>query len=184
MTRAEYIRRTQYNHRKKKMVVYATRISVAMGAVVLAVLAFFGCIYVHDTFWGEESVISNSMLAANGDQTGSEIKEIQAVLGNEESYMGAQMLAQNGQTDGAGVRGEVGAVENAESNEQKMPTVVIDAGHGGNDGGTYSGKIIEKDITLAVAKKIQKMLEEQEINVIMTRDTDKYLALKERTNLF
>ncbi len=166
MTRAEYIRRTQHNRRKRKIIAYATRISVAIGVAILGILAFCGCIYVHDTFWGEESVISNSMLAANGAQSDGEIKEIHA-----------------SQTDGAGVQGEVSVVETTESNEPEMPTVVVDAGHGGNDGGTYSGKIIEKDITLAVAKMMQKLLEEQEINVIMTRETDKYLELKERTKI-
>ncbi len=176
MTRAEYIRRTQYNRRKRKFVAYATRAAVAIGVVVLAILAFCGCIYVHDTFWGEESVISNNMLAANGGQSGG---EIHTVLGSEEM----QQIMQTGQTDGAGVQGEAGGVENTESREPKMPTVVVDAGHGGNDGGTYSGKIIEKDITLAVAKKMQKLLEEQEVNVIMTRETDEYMELKERTQI-
>lgn len=176
MTRAEYIRRTQYNRRKRKFVAYVTRAAVAIGVVVLAILAFCGCIYVHDTFWGEESVISNSMLAANGAQSGG---EIHTVLGSEE----IQQITQTGQTDGAGVLGEAGGVENTESQEPKMPTVVVDAGHGGNDGGTYSGKIIEKDITLAVAKKMQKLLEEQDINVIMTRETDEYMELEERTKI-
>ena len=33
--------------------------------------------------------------------------------------------------------------------------VIIDAGHGGSDGGTVSGKIIEKDINLSVALKLK-----------------------------
>lgn len=168
MTQAEYIRRTQHNRRKRKIVAYATRIVAAIGVVVLSILAFFGCIYVHDTFWGEEAVLA-------GAQSGG---GIHTVLGNEE-----QQITLIGQIDGAGVQGEAGDVKNTESEEPKMPTVVVDAGHGGNDGGTYSGKIIEKDITLAVAKKMQKLLEEQEINVIMTRETDEYMELKERTQI-
>ena len=36
--------------------------------------------------------------------------------------------------------------------------VIIDAGHGGSDGGTVSGKIIEKDINLSVALKLKTMV--------------------------
>jgi len=59
--------------------------------------------------------------------------------------------------------------------------VVLDAGHGGNDGGTFSGDVIEKNINLAVTKKMQKLLEDKGITVIMTRQKDEYLALEERT---
>ncbi len=169
MARAEYIRKKQYNRRRRKIVAYTTRVAVGLGVVVLAVLAFFGCIYVRDTFWGEESVLSNSMSSANG--SAGEVQQIPTVLDDEQGFEGGQETLQAVQT------------EDAENKETELPTVVVDAGHGGNDGGTYSGKIIEKDITLAVAKKMQKLLEEQDINVIMTRETDEYMELKERTQI-
>lgn len=51
--------------------------------------------------------------------------------------------------------------------------VVIDAGHGGYDNGaiSYNG-ILEKDISLTVAKKVQHVLEYYGVEVVMTRESD------------
>lgn len=59
----------------------------------------------------------------------------------------------------------------------KMPldqpiNVVIDAGHGGIDPGCNSGGFREKDIVLALAKKVKDMAPQYNINVILTRDKD------------
>ena len=56
-------------------------------------------------------------------------------------------------------------------------TVIIDAGHGGRDGGasTESG-VLEKDLNLAVALKLRALLSELDVNVVMTRETDVMLA--------
>lgn len=52
-------------------------------------------------------------------------------------------------------------------------TVVIDAGHGGPDGGATSTEgVSEKDINLAVAKELEKELLKQGYNVVMTRQDD------------
>jgi len=50
-------------------------------------------------------------------------------------------------------------------------TVIIDAGHGGVDGGVrgISTDILESDLNLAVAKKLQKQLSSSGFNVVMTR---------------
>ena len=61
-----------------------------------------------------------------------------------------------------------------------VPAVMLDAGHGGNDGGTVYGKVNEKDITLAVALRIQERLEQEGVKVLLTRMEDKYLSLEER----
>ena len=63
--------------------------------------------------------------------------------------------------------------------------VVVDAGHGGPDNGMkgpLGGRITlyEKDITLAVAKKLAHELETRGIDVIMTRTTDTLIALSDR----
>ena len=51
--------------------------------------------------------------------------------------------------------------------------VVIDAGHGGVDGGKVSADgVLEKDINLAVAKKLQRLLEAADVEVVLTRETD------------
>ncbi|SNZ11674.1 N-acetylmuramoyl-L-alanine amidase [Hydrogenobacter hydrogenophilus] len=63
-------------------------------------------------------------------------------------------------------------------------TIVIDAGHGGHDPGAigYMG-IKEKDINLAIAKKLAEYLSQDgRFRVIMTRKDDTFLPLQERAN--
>ena len=64
-------------------------------------------------------------------------------------------------------------------------TVIIDAGHGGHDTGAVDNGVKEKDINLAVAKRlaadIQKKL--KNVNVIMTRNNDTFISLQERANI-
>lgn len=58
----------------------------------------------------------------------------------------------------------------------KAQTVIIDAGHGGEDGGTSSKSgLIEKDINLELALTLKSMLEDKGINVILTRSEDTLL---------
>ena len=60
--------------------------------------------------------------------------------------------------------------------------IVIDAGHGGNDHGTVFGQFSEKDITLSIAKEIQKLSGKQDpYEVILIRNEDTYPSLSERT---
>ncbi|MED0757525.1 N-acetylmuramoyl-L-alanine amidase CwlD [Aneurinibacillus thermoaerophilus] len=55
--------------------------------------------------------------------------------------------------------------------------IVVDAGHGGPDGGAKSkGGIIEKDITLPISMYLRDFLQEAGALVIMTRETDTDLA--------
>lgn len=61
--------------------------------------------------------------------------------------------------------------------------LVLDAGHGGEDGGAQSNGLREKDLTLDIAKRIQSKLKPYSIKVIMTRTNDKYLTLTQRTNI-
>ena len=59
---------------------------------------------------------------------------------------------------------------------KKYTTVILDAGHGGEDGGTQTASgILEKNLNLKIAELIKKELENNGINVIMTRTDDKLL---------
>ena len=54
-----------------------------------------------------------------------------------------------------------------------LPTIVLDAGHGGEDGGAVSKSgLQEKDINLAIVKDLQQMLSSAGFRVIMTREDD------------
>jgi N-acetylmuramoyl-L-alanine amidase len=50
--------------------------------------------------------------------------------------------------------------------------IVIDAGHGGIDGGTNRVNLLEKEVNLAIAQKLKSILEEKGYTVIMTRNDD------------
>jgi N-acetylmuramoyl-L-alanine amidase len=67
----------------------------------------------------------------------------------------------------------------------KVHRVVIDAGHGGHDTGAIGPSgIKEKDITLQLAQRVKAKLNAElpDIEVIMTREDDRTLALQDRTN--
>lgn len=51
-------------------------------------------------------------------------------------------------------------------------TIAIDPGHGGIDGGTKHGGILEKDINLAIGLKLRNLLKKKGANTIMTREID------------
>lgn len=76
----------------------------------------------------------------------------------------------------AGVLGRQGAklVSAAKSeSERKRYCVVIDVGHGGIDSGKVSKDgILEKDVNLAIAKKLKTLLEKEDVTVTLTRDSD------------
>jgi N-acetylmuramoyl-L-alanine amidase len=72
--------------------------------------------------------------------------------------------------------------------EQNLPfpcTVVIDPGHGGKDpGATGHNGLQEKDICLAIGLKLKRLLVSKlACKTILTRETDKFVSLKERTRI-
>ena len=66
----------------------------------------------------------------------------------------------------------------------KNITIFLDPGHGGSDPGvirTYEGvEYTEADINLSVALKAKEALEKRGYTVVMSRETDKYVALNSR----
>jgi N-acetylmuramoyl-L-alanine amidase len=65
----------------------------------------------------------------------------------------------------------------------KIGTIVVDAGHGGHDTGTIGPNgLLEKDLTLDVALRLGKLLENRlGANVVYTRDDDTFVPLETRT---
>lgn len=63
--------------------------------------------------------------------------------------------------------------------------IVIDAGHGGKDGGAVgnNGRWIEKDIVLKVSLKLGDELRKKGYKVFYTRATDKFINLRDRTKI-
>lgn len=81
----------------------------------------------------------------------------------------------------------VDLLKSIESEKQKwlIDTIVIDAGHGGHDPGAVGpGPIYEKDVTLAIALQLKKLLEDNsDIRVVMTREEDRFVPLSKRTRM-
>ena len=60
------------------------------------------------------------------------------------------------------------------------PVIYLDPGHGGTDEGCARNGVREKDINLAIALLVKEQLIEQGYEVIMSRETDTYIAKEER----
>ena len=63
--------------------------------------------------------------------------------------------------------------------------VVIDPGHGGKDQGAAGrGGLLEKDVTLGIALKLKELIEKKPgMKVVLTRSSDYFVSLKERTSI-
>lgn len=68
---------------------------------------------------------------------------------------------------------------------KKKFTVVIDAGHGGKHPGTIGKTVKEKEVTLQIAMQLEKIIKENspEISIIMTRKSDTYVDLNDRSEI-
>jgi len=63
-------------------------------------------------------------------------------------------------------------------------TVVVDAGHGGHDGGTRSSRLIlEKDAALDIALKLDARLRAAGLNTVVTRKGDYFVTLDDRVRI-
>ncbi len=63
----------------------------------------------------------------------------------------------------------------------KKIVVIIDAGHGGSDNGAVANNIHEKDLNLAIAKDVKELNTNQNLDIILSRDKDVSLGVKERS---
>ncbi len=60
--------------------------------------------------------------------------------------------------------------------QEKKPNLIIDAGHGGEDGGAVVGDVLEKDINLDISKDTADLLKLFGFDVSMTRNSDDALT--------
>jgi N-acetylmuramoyl-L-alanine amidase len=74
---------------------------------------------------------------------------------------------------------------NQKKSEFRFKTIVIDAGHGGKDPGAHGAYSLEKNVALAIAKKVRQLINDEmpDINVIMTRTTDRFIELNRRSEI-
>jgi N-acetylmuramoyl-L-alanine amidase len=78
-----------------------------------------------------------------------------------------------------------GAMAQQQKPAFRFKTVVIDAGHGGKDPGAHGSWSLEKNVALAIAKKVRLLIQADMpgVNVIMTRTTDRFIELNRRSEI-
>jgi N-acetylmuramoyl-L-alanine amidase len=84
----------------------------------------------------------------------------------------------------AALANALGVKVDAKAAEAPIRRIVIDPGHGGHDTGTISaGGMREKDLVLDVARRLRGYIKHSypSVEVILTRDSDRFVALEERT---
>ena len=138
---------------------YIARAIVAVILLLMLTLMFCGCLYIRDLFRKDDVVQPESVVESQDTESDYEVSKPDADT-EEEPELEQEIVY----TQYPGV------------------SIVVDPGHGGNDGGTTgnNGAIIEKEINLAVSLEVKDLLEKHGVNVILTRDTDDYMSLEER----
>jgi len=58
--------------------------------------------------------------------------------------------------------------------------VVLDPGHGGKDSGAMCGGVMEKDLTLDIARRVDRLLDSEGVATLMTRVGDSFVSLADR----
>lgn len=61
-----------------------------------------------------------------------------------------------------------------------FPVVVLDPGHGGRDDGARGNGLVEKELTLDVVTRTEKLLKQYGFQTVLTRSDDAYVGLAER----
>jgi len=67
----------------------------------------------------------------------------------------------------------------------KFKTIVIDPGHGGKDPGAHGNYSVEKNVALAIGKKVNALIKQEipGVNTIMTRNSDVFIELDKRAEI-
>lgn len=74
-------------------------------------------------------------------------------------------------------------VTEAQAQSMRFSSVVVDAGHGGHDGGAARNGLVEKRLCLDVAKRVEAGLKARGVKAVMTRRTDTFVELGQRARV-
>jgi N-acetylmuramoyl-L-alanine amidase len=92
------------------------------------------------------------------------------------------VAASSTSTSSATSTDDAGADELVQAPSGRIRRIVVDAGHGGHDPGAIGPRRVrEKDVTLAMARRLARRLREAGFEVVLTRADDRFIALEERT---
>jgi len=144
--------------------------------------------------WQFDSITQVVFLEYKGHKAKALIGSEVVLLGQEKVILNAPLRRQNGIIDvpddfESKVITTFGAVRSrlrfsGDLSNLKIHTIVLDPGHGGKDQGArgLSG-VKEKDVNLDIARRLKDLLSEAGLKVILTRNSDEFISLNERTEI-
>jgi N-acetylmuramoyl-L-alanine amidase len=134
--------------------------------------------------YGHRLVIDLYPAGAATAQAGIEAQVEDAIAQASKPDQPAAAKATGPDVQAAAKPGAVKPAAKAKSEYVRLVTVAIDAGHGGEDPGALGASgSREKDITLAVARRLKAHIDKQaNMRAVLTRDGDYFIPLHERVN--
>ena len=168
MTRRELFRL------RKRSVAHLRRAAVILALVFAVVLMVCGCLYIAEHLFQKDDKIEASKTPDNENPS------------NEDPDLGQITIPEPDSVEVTNTQ-----IKNTYNYEYVKPdasglSIVLDAGHGGIDGGTEgvgNQGILEKNVNLEITQKVTALLKDAGANVTPTRDTDEYVDLAERTTI-
>lgn len=160
--------RRRQNRRKRILIAYAARTLCALIIIGMVVLMGCGCLYIHEHLFQDkkESTQKDDTQKDNADTAKDSDSDNQGEDGQN---------AEDG--DAVDTSGTITPFSYPDASGLY---IVLDAGHGGGDGGTVGENAVEKDINLSVVLKMKALLEECGAEVLLTRDSDERVDLSDR----
>ena len=154
--------------RKRIIIAYAARTACVLVLLCMLILMGCGCLYIYEHVFQKDDTKKEDDVDKNKDADKNKDDQTNNDDSSDDNFVDTSTTPLTPFTypDASGL------------------TVVLDAGHGGGDGGTV-GEIngieaIEKDINLSVVQKMKALLEECGATVILTRAEDERLSLSDR----
>ena len=115
-------------------------------------------------------------------------KTIEIEISKADDIKGGVSVARGGKggkgaTGGAADKPKSGPVSVMEQLGLTVRTIMLDAGHGGKDPGAMAGGIVERQFTLAMAKRVGALLEKKGFTVLYTRTGNSFISLQDRPDI-
>lgn len=136
-----------------------------------------------NTAWPVAKTLASATSAATNEKPARASAIFQSVVNQTKSQSGGPRLTR-------GVGGAVrqllttsllmGLILVFGGTARAFDTVVLDPGHGGHDRGASIGYVFEKHLALDTARRVEQLLKQAGLKVVMTRSRDVFIPLPER----
>lgn len=141
----------------------------------------------YDVEWSFDSVSQVVTLSRQGSKAKAMIGSDLVIIGDEKITLSGPLKRQKGAVIvPPDFRRKVidRLTQKVEYVVKKFRKIILDPGHGGKDPGTTGRTgLKEKNVVLDIAKRLKKRLEEQGIDITMTRASDVFISLEDRARM-